>query len=149
MARLGDSLDDDISVGISDVVKDEFEKVRGAITFTCKSSGTDTYMWIAPQAVLITSIMSVHTASSTGAGVIDVQKCHSTGDAEMGSTGAHDLQSTGFDMTTTGGVVETATLTTTTADLTLASGDRLGLNYGGSFTSVTNTCIVVEYYQMA
>jgi len=150
MARLGASLDDKMSVGFAGDTKEEFEKVYDTIvTSTIYASSVDSYIWIAPAASTVLAAYEVHTGVSTGAGVVDLQKCVSTGDAEIGSTGALDLLSTGFALTGTAGVVQTATLSTESGALSLTAGQRLALDFGGDLTSVTGGVVTVKIRQEA
>lgn len=149
MARLGDSLDDNVNVGTAANTIDEFEKVRFVVTAALDSDSVDRYAFIAIAPCTVTAISEVHTAISTGSGLVTVQKLTSTGDQEIGSTGAVDLMSTGeFDLTATAGVVQTATLSTASGALSLTAGQRIGLDFSGDMTSVAGT-ITINLYQDA
>lgn len=150
MARLGASLDDEISVGIVDNVKDEFEKIIFTVnSTTINANSTGAYIFIAPGACTVLSASEVHTAVSTGDGLVMLEKCTSTGDAEIGSTGSTDLLSTGFDLTAVAGVVQEATLSTASGALSLTAGQRLALDISGDLTSVTGGIVTVSLRQDA
>jgi len=150
VARLGASLDDRMSVGFAGDTKEEFEKVIFVVDSpTINASSVDEYIFVAPVACTVLSAREVHTGKSTGAGVVDLQKCLSTGNAEIWSTGAIDLLSTGFNLAGANGVVQIATLSTASGVLSLTAGQRLALDLGGDLTSVTGGVVTLSLRQDA
>jgi len=146
MARLGDSLDDDVSVGISDVTKDEFEKIRFTVTSpNLAAASVDQYMWICPFAAMITDISEVHiTAGSSGE--MMVVACGTTG--VISSTGNTDLLTSAFDLTSAVETPVSGTLSTGTGALTLAVGDKIGIEFQTTgHASLAGSIVTVTGYQ--
>jgi len=150
MARLGDSLDDDVSVGISDVCIDEFEKITYKVISSNLSTGSSNqYMFIAPEALVVTGVQECHVTASSSTGGIMIGKNSSTG--IIGSTGAQDLLTSAIDLTTAVETVQSATLSTGAGALNLAAGDRIELEFTNSTgsTAYAGGMIVINCYQNA
>lgn len=98
--------------------------------------------FIAPQACLISNFYEVHQALGTDGGAVTVTlEKLTTGVAP--DSGAVALE-TALSLKTTINTVQTGTITRTSANRTLAKGDRLCLKDAGVLTSVSNVTVLVE-----
>ena len=103
------------------------------------SIGT-TPFFIADQAYTVTSITYVHKTQGSGTAVCNVT--HDTGTQAPGAGAS--LQTGTFACTTIANNTATAaTLTATTANLTLAAGDRLSILFTGTTTSLAGVVVTV------
>lgn len=100
-------------------------------------------IFIAPFICTVTSIKEVHgTAGSDGSAVtLSVERLQGT---EALGSGDELLAATKIDLKGTADTVQTKALTSTTAHLTLAAGDRLGLVDTGTLTAVADMCVTIE-----
>lgn len=95
--------------------------------------------FIADQPYRVARVDWVHQVVAGQAGTAQLQRCQGTEDQEAGD----DLL-TAIDLTATALTVINATLTTTLADLELATGDRLMVTLAsGAATSLVGGCMVV------
>ena len=148
MARLGDSLDDNINIGNSANTIDEFEKVRfQIISDVLSASSVDHYIYIAPQACVITGVSEIHiTAGSSG--TLMLEKCGSTG--AIGSTGNTDLLTSALDLAAAAETVQAATLSTASGALTLAADDRIAIDFVSTgYASLVGSIVTINLYQNA
>lgn len=92
--------------------------------------------WIAPAACLLIGFKEVHVTAGTDAGAVTLDLEKLTGTTAPGS-GVSMLSST-LSLKATINTVQTATITTTTANKTLALGDRVAFKLTGTPTAVAN-----------
>lgn len=112
------------------------EVLAGAAPATAANYGT---FFISDRVYKVISIEAVHgTASSSG--TVMVERLQGTEAKDAGD----DLLSSAISTAGTADTVNTGTLTSTTANLTIADGDRLGLVDGGTLTSGANLVVSVR-----
>jgi hypothetical protein len=104
-------------------------------------AATDRAFFIANRAYQVTAIRQVHGVAAGGASTLQVTK--DTGTTAPGA-GTDLLQSTGFNLNATANTVQTGTLTATTADLQLAAGDRLSLDFANTIQSTAGLVVTVS-----
>lgn len=98
--------------------------------------------WIAPAACLLTFFKEVHQTAGTDAGAVTLDLEKLTGTTAPGS-GTTMFSST-LSLKATANTVQTATLTGTNANKTLAAGDRIALKSSGTLTAVANVTALLE-----
>lgn len=108
--------------------------------FTGTPAATDQVFFVAPRAMRILAISEVHSVAAGGASALQVVK--DTGTSAPGA-GTDLLQSSGFDLNGTANTVQTGSLTTTAADLSLAAGDRLSVDFANAIQSSAGVCVTV------
>lgn len=106
------------------------------------TAGNFNCFWVAPFACRVVSIKESHaTAGSDGGAVtLEVVKCADGVAVASGTT----LQSAGINLKATADTVQTASLTATTADLSIAAGTRLGLKLTGTPTALASLAVTVQ-----
>ena len=107
---------------------------------TLNASIGTTPFFIADQAYTVLAISYVNKTAGNGASPV----ASVTKDTGTQAPGAGVTMMTGtFDCTTTANTVLNATLTATTANLTMAAGDRLSVLFGGTLTTLAGVVITV------
>jgi len=110
------------------------------------SACIDQNIFIADRAYKVTACYEVHGTLGTNGSAVNVNLEKLTGTTAPGS-GTQlltDNTNAGFDCKATINTVQTGTLTSTAADLTLAAGDRLGLNFTGTVTALAGQVVTVQ-----
>ena len=121
-------------------------KKAGILVVTAKLNGTEPAtaanygtIFIAPYKCVVLRVEAVWgTASNSG--TLQLERLQSTEGKDAGD----DLFASTLSTSTTADTVATPTLTTTTANLELSAGDRLGIVNGGTLTSSADLVVVVE-----
>lgn len=108
--------------------------------FTGTAAATDTVFFIATRACRIVAISEVHAVAAGGSSTLQVVKDTSTSAPGAGT----DLLSTGFNLNATANTVQTGALSTTAANLSLAAGDRLAVDFADAIQSSTGVVVTVE-----
>lgn len=105
----------------------------------------DRTIFIADRAYRIKAIREVHATAEASAGSLDLQVTKDTGTNAPGAGTAllTNNSNAGFDIKGTANTVQTGTLTATVADLLLAAGDRIGLNYEAAGTEGAGVAVSV------
>lgn len=98
--------------------------------------------WIAPFTVQVTNFYEVHATAGTDGSAVTLQLEKLTGTQAPGA--GNTMLSTALSLKATINTVQTATLTTTLANRSLAKGNRLALLKAGTLTSVANVTVLVE-----
>lgn len=107
------------------------------------SSFATEVFFIAPAACKVTGIKEVHSTAGSDAGAVTAVVTKDTGTNAPGAgTSLH--QSGSFNLKGTANTVQSATLSTTTATLTLAAGDRLAVKLTGTSTAVAGAVVSVN-----
>ncbi len=106
----------------------------------------DQSFFLATQAYQVTKISFVHAVAETSAANLRVQvtKDTSTNAPGAGNNLLTNNSNNGFDGKATANTVQTGTLTATTADLQLAAGDRLSVDFEASATELVGVTITVS-----
>ncbi|NBW07805.1 MAG: hypothetical protein EBR82_07240 [Caulobacteraceae bacterium] len=107
----------------------------------------DQCFFTATKNMLITRIDYVHSALGTDASAVNVQVTKDTGTAAPGA--GTDLltnnSNAGFDCKGAINTVQNGTLTATAANLRLAPGDRLSVDFAGTLTALAGVVITVTF----
>jgi hypothetical protein len=114
---------------------------RTTITYSgpAAADAVDIPIFIADRAYEVVSIKEVHgTAGGAGAAVV-AKKCTGTQAASAGAA----LHTGSIDLTATANTVITPTLTATAADLVLAAGDRVALDFSGTISPLAGMNVTV------
>jgi len=112
------------------------------VTLSQASSIADQLFYIAPEPLEVLEIHEVHgTAGTDGSAVsATIRKCTGT---QALTAGADLIGATKIDLKGTANTVQSPTLTSTAADLQMATGDRLAFDVTGTTTAVANMVITV------
>lgn len=103
------------------------------------------FVFIADRAYTVVSIKEIHNVVAGQACACSVRKLTVAGKlaSDAIGTGVIDLLASDLDMTSTAATTVTATLTATTADRDLASGDRIGVKMGNGTSLVGGVLTIV------
>lgn len=106
----------------------------------------DQSFFLATQAYQVTKISFVHAVAETTAANLRVQvtKDTSTNAPGAGNNLLTNNSNNGFDGKATANTVQTGTLTATTADLQLAAGDRLSVDFEAAANELVGVTITVS-----
>lgn len=109
-------------------------------TLATNASLTTQAFWIADQAYTVNSITEIHATADGAVLTGTITKCTGTQAPTAGTT----LMSGSFDLNGTANTLQTATLTSTLADLEIAAGDRLAFVPSGAVTSLAGVTITLQ-----
>lgn len=107
--------------------------------FTGTPAATDQVFFVATRAMKVVSISQVHSVAAGGASTLQVTKDDAT-DAPGAGT---DLLSSAFDLNATANTVQAGALSATAADLLLAAGDRLAVDFANAIQSSDGVVVTV------
>ena len=112
------------------------------LTVQINASSVDTNIFVADDAWIVTSIEEVHTVAGTDGSAVTlmIDKCTTT---DAPGSGTDMIQST-LDLKGTANTVQTGTLSATPADYTLADGDRIAIDFGGTLTTLAGGVVVIH-----
>ena len=96
--------------------------------------------FVAPRAMIVKTISEVHGVAAGGVSTLTITK-DSTTAAPGAGTSLH--QSGSFDLNGTANTVQTATVSTTVATVSLAAGDRLSVKFANAIQSTAGLLITV------
>lgn len=102
-------------------------------------AATDRQFFVAPVACTVVAISEVHAVAAGGTSTLQVVK--DTGTAAPGA--GTDLLSAAFDLNATAQTVQVGALSATAADLVLAAGNRLSLDFANTIQSTAGLCVTV------
>lgn len=108
-------------------------ELQGTAPATAGNYGT---FFIAPYDCVLREVRVVWGTASTS-GTLQVERLQGTEAKDAGD----DLLAATVDLSGTANTVTTPALTTTTANLELSAGNRLGLVNGGTLTSQADLCV--------
>lgn len=109
------------------------------------ATSVDTHVFIATRPMKVTAISYIPRVVGSNGSAVSAMLTKTTG-VEAPASG-NDLQVAVFDLKATVETVQNATVTTTTADLVLAAGDRISLDVTGTLTAVLGV-ITVELHPL-
>lgn len=109
-------------------------------TFAANAGIADQPFFIANQTYTVKQIVEIHATAGGVAGITCVVKKVASGQTIANGTA---LQTSTFALDATANTLQTATLSTNQATLTLAAGDRLAVDFTGTLTSLAGVCITV------
>lgn len=122
---------------------------RLVVTSELLAASVDKWMFVADRAYRVMAVREVHNVVGGLGAVVRPRKVTSAGTAAPGdAAGAtvKELTAADVDLTTTINVVQSPALSATAADLDLAAGDKIGLNFSGTLTGLVG---VIEIALMA
>jgi len=120
---------------------------RVLISHSISAASVDDWVFIADRAYTVVSIKEVHGAEGTDAGAATGAVRKVTAVAAPGAAAGATVKeflTTAFDLKSTANTTVTGTLTATAADLNLAAGDKIGVNFVGVLTGLDGGVIVIE-----
>lgn len=98
------------------------------------------------QSYQVVDISEIHTTAGTGAGQVNLQVSKDTGTQAPGA--GVDLltnnTNAGFDLKGTANTLQQGGLTATTANLVLAAGDRISVDFAGILTTLAGVFVQVQ-----
>jgi hypothetical protein len=107
--------------------------------FTGTPAATDQVFFVAPRACRIQSIRQVHSVAAGGTSTLTVIKDSGTSAPGTGTV----VQTGSFNLNATANTVQTATLSSTVATITLAAGDRLAVKFANAIQSTAGLVVTV------
>lgn len=107
--------------------------------FTGTPAATDQAFFVAPYPCRVVAISEVHGVAAGGTSTLQVVK--DTGTAAPGA--GTDLLSAAFDLNGTANTVQEGALSATAADLVLAAGDRLSVDFAHAIQSSAGVVVTV------
>lgn len=108
--------------------------------FTGSPAATDQAFFVAPRALIVKTIKQVHSVAAGGTSTLTVIKDTSTS-APGAGTSLH--QSGSFNLNATANTVQSATVSTTQATVSLAAGDRLSVKFANAIQSSAGIVVTV------
>jgi len=129
---------------LMDVLQEMGFRVSVAIPGTQAATATNYgIFFVAPCTCQVTKVSEVHITLGTDSSAVtlDIERLQST---EAPGSGDALLGTTKIDLKGTVNTVQSPDLTSTTASLQLAAGDRLCLKDTGTLTDVAGVCVTVE-----
>lgn len=102
------------------------------------AASVDKWMWIAPFACKVVSVRESHSVVGGTSAAVRPRKVTDTSAPGAAASSTVKELSAALDLTSTVPVNTTtsATLTSTAADITLAAGDKIGLDFSGTLTGL-------------
>lgn len=106
------------------------------------AASVDKFIWIAPFACKVISVREVHSVVGSTSAAVRPRKVTdvSAPGAAAGSTVKELCAS--IDLTATANTVVAPTVTATAADVTLAIGDKIGLDFSGTLTGLVGALTI-------
>lgn len=117
-----------------------------SISLPLNTQCIDQVFYVATRPYLVTGISYVHATAGSDAGAVNLQVSKDSGTAAPG-TGTDLLtnnSNAGFNCKATANTVQTGTLVSGNATLTLAAGDRLALDFAGTTTALAGVTVTVS-----
>lgn len=145
-----------VPTGQTAVVTDVDSLTEGGVivptTLTFKSdydaNSVDKWAFTANRALKILGITEVHAVAGSDGGTVtlDVRKVTSVDlPGAAASSTVKEFLTAAFNLKSTANTVVAGTLSATAADITLASGDKIGLNFVGTLTALVGGVVTVSY----
>ncbi len=121
------------NVNLTNVVFDE------CLRLPLNSGAIDQILWIARVPMVLIEASYIHSTAGTDGGAVTLQITKDTGTTAPGAGTA--LLTSAFNCKGTANTLQIGSLVTTVATRTLAAGDRLGLDFTGTTTSLAGIAI--------
>lgn len=111
------------------------------------AASVDQWAFIADSPIKVTGIVCDYSVAGGAGAAVKVRKVTADTVAPGAAAGAtvKELQSAAFDLTATANTKQTATLVAVDADLTLATGDKLGIDFAGTLTGLAGGIVQIRY----
>lgn len=109
------------------------------------ASQADQCFFIAPGPMRVVRIDEVHSVAGDNGGAVNLQvtKDHTTDAPGAGTNLLTNNTNAGFDLKGTANTVQNGALSATPADLILAAGDRLGVDFAGTLSTLAGVVVTV------
>lgn len=117
---------------------------RHLVRIDIDANSVDANVFIADRGYKVIAIQEVHSVVGGASAAVRPRKV--TGTAAPGAsagTTVKELTTANIDLTATINTVQAAALTSTAADLTLAAGDRIALDFSGTLTGLVGVVQIV------
>ena len=108
------------------------------LTVLLTATTPDMNVFVADRAFYVSAIYCVHSVAGGDSAAVVVEKCTGTTAPASGTE-----QHTAFDLTGAANTVQTATITASAADRTLAKGDRIAIETTGTLTGLVGVLTIV------
>ncbi len=122
--------------------------VPGMVTvqYHCEvvASCIDSSMFVATRKYQVVAARFVHGTAAGASANVEIEKLTGTTAAGSGTNILTNNSNAGFDTNATANTVQTATFTSTLANLRLAAGDRLAVDFTGTNTNTATVIITVD-----
>lgn len=112
------------------------------LTMLANAAVVDQAFFIAPEPLEVVEIHEIHATKGSDAGAVTLQVERLQGTEAPGGNG-DALLATALSLKADNSTAQAGTLTTTTANLQLAAGDRLGVDITGTTTAVAGVVVTV------
>ncbi len=120
---------------------------RVIINYNFNASSVDSWVFIADRAYTVVSIKEIHSVAGDDGGAVtmDVRKV-TDGSAPGAAAGAtvKEFLSAAFDLKSSANATVTGSLTATAADLNLAAGNKIGINFVGTLATLAGAVVTIE-----
>lgn len=132
----------ELSKGAALVHDGAYVSESASIVLTANATCIDQNIYIAGRRMKVVGISEVHTTAGTDAGTVSLtlKKCTGTTAPASGTA----LHSTVINLKGTAQTVQSPALTDVESTLTLEPGDRLGLDFTGTITTLAGVCVTVD-----
>lgn len=116
-----------------------------AVSLPLNADAVDAAVFIADRAYVVEDISYIHAVAGTDAGAVNLQvkKCTGTQAPDAGTNLLTNNTNAGFNCKATANTVQSGTLTGTTATKTMASGNRLSLDFTGVTTDLAGVVVTI------
>ena len=117
---------------------------RVVVTSELLAASVDKWVFIADKAYKVTAVNEIHSVVGGSSAAVRPRKITDTS-APGASAGANvkELTTAAADLTATINTTQALTLSATAADLTLAAGDKIGLDFSGTLTGLVGLIEIV------
>lgn len=115
------------------------------VSLPLNADAVDQAVFIADRAYVVERIDYIHGTAGSDASAVNVQvkKCTGTQAVDAGTNLLTNNTSAGFNCKATANTVQNGTLTATLATKTLASGNRLSLDFAGTTTALAGVAVSI------
>lgn len=112
--------------------------------FTGTPAATDTAFFLATRSYRVVAASEVHSVAAGGASVLQLVKDTGTSAPGAGTDLLTNNTNTGFDLNATANTPQVGALSATAADLRLAAGDRLSVDFANAIQSSAGVLVTVS-----
>jgi hypothetical protein len=119
---------------------------RVVLTTELLAASVDKWMFVADRAYIVTAVNEVHSVVGGAAAAVRPRKITAASTAAPGAVvaaGITEITTAAIDLTAAINVSQTAALSATASDFTLAAGDKIGLDFSGTLTGLVGSLTIV------
>lgn len=143
---LGTAFDKLLHVDLTTAAEEaEAEAVTKTVTSELLAASVDKWVFVADRAYRVALVEEIHSVVGGGSAAVRPRKVTAAGtDAPGAAAGAtvKELTTAGIDLTAAINVTQTPALSATAADLLLADGDKIGLDFSGTLTGLVGSLTI-------